>query len=256
MNGGHMQIKINSIDINYLQQGAGEDVLLLHGWGDSKTSFVPLLKHLCSNFRVTALDFPGHGESGEPPQSGFSVGDYADLLLAFMDALGINRAHIVAHSFGCRVTLKAASAHPTRFGKLLLTGAAGLRPKRGMKYYLRTYLYKTGKIFLSLLPGGKALVEKWRARFGSSDYQALKPALRATFIKVVNEDLHATLANIQSPTLLVFGSQDNATPLWMGKIMQSEIPAAALVVFEGRGHYAFAEEQPRFLRVMDAFLYS
>ena len=173
-----------------------------------------------------------------------------------MDALGINRAHIVAHSFGCRITLKAASAHPTRFGKLLLTGAAGLRPKRGMKYYLRTYVYKAGRIFLSLLPGGKARVEKWRARFGSSDYRALNPALRATFIKVVNEDLRPALANIQSPTLLVFGSQDSATPLWMGKIMQSEIPDAALVVFEGRGHYAFAEEQPRFLRVMDAFLYS
>ena len=78
--------------------------------------------------------------------------------------------------------------------------------------------------------------------------------MRATLVRVVNEDLRPHLNQIQASTLLVWGDADADTPLHLGRVMERLIPDAGLVTFSGRGHYAYLEETPRFAHIVFTFL--
>lgn len=250
-----MDIQIKGRNCHYEQLGSGRDVLLLHGWGGSVESWIPVTNFLKDRCRVTVLDFPGHGTSGDPDETGWSVDEYFEFTAEFIEKTGIVGCDVIAHSFGGRVTLQLAGRRPDLVGRLLLTGAAGLRPRRGAKYYIRTYTFKGLKKLTYLLPGGAALREKLSGRFGSADYKALKPSMRATFVKVVNQDLAEYLERIRAETLLVWGRNDTATPLWMGQEMEKHIKGSALIVLEDAGHFAYLEKCDQFLRIVDAYLF-
>ena len=96
--------------------------------------------------------------------------------------------------------------------------------------------------------------EPLRKLFGSEDYKAISGVLRASFVKIVNEDLTPYLKHIEVPTLLIWGDQDDATPLWMGKKMEKEIKDAGLVIFENDGHYAYWNQLSRFHAIVSVFL--
>lgn len=248
-----MEIRIQNIPIHYEQAGSGQPVLLLHGWGCSTELWQGVLAHLSQRFLVTAIDFPGHGKSGFPPESGWSVEDYMRLTAELIQALHLEGCTIIAHSFGARVAIKLANTHPQLVGRMVFTGGAGIRPKRGVKYYIRTYTFKALKALTYILPGGQTLRDKLRGRFGSSDYKALPASMRATFSKVVGEDLTPALAGIQAETLLIWGDNDQETPLWMGQTMEKHIKGSALIVLPG-SHFVYLEQLPRFLQIVDAFL--
>ena len=91
-------------------------------------------------------------------------------------------------------------------------------------------------------------------RFGSRDYAALTPEMRATFNKIVTLDLSPILKEIEAPTLLYWGANDTETPLWMGRKMAEEMKDAGLVVEEGAGHFAYLEKLPVFLVIAKEFL--
>ncbi|MDR1671718.1 MAG: alpha/beta hydrolase, partial [Alistipes sp.] len=88
------------------------------------------------------------------------------------------------------------------------------------------------------------------------DYNAASPVMRGTMSKVVNEDLRRFMPLIQAPTLLVWGSEDTATPIGDAKIMERLIPDAGLVTFPGAGHYSFLDRPAQFAAVLDSFLRS
>ena len=92
----------------------------------------------------------------------------------------------------------------------------------------------------------EALVQK----YGSADYKRLNAQMRKTFVKVIHQDLSQWLPQIKASTLLIWGSNDTETPLWMAKVMEERIPDAGLVVEEGAGHFAYLERNATFLRVV------
>ena len=115
--------------VHYRTEGAGESrVVLLHGWGCDMKMTQPVADALKEDHQVLLLDFPGHGESGRPPEP-WGVQEYAECLEALMEKLNFTPASVIAHSFGCRVAAWIAAEYPKTFGKMVLTGAAGLRPK-------------------------------------------------------------------------------------------------------------------------------
>ena len=236
--------------------GSGQKrLLLLHGWGCTLDEFSPIVRDEQDKMTLLAVDFPGHGQSPEPPAP-WSVTEYADLLLGLLDSLGGAKWNALAHSFGGRVLLLAASQRPELFDRLIITGGAGLPPKDSGKLSAKTRLYKILRAATKALPGG--LGEKAREAlvqcFGSADYKALTPSMRETFKRVLRQDLTGTLPRIQSSTLLYWGEKDTATPLWMGQTMEKNIPDAGLVVEPGAGHYAFLERYGHFRAVMENFL--
>lgn len=243
-------IKIDEIQIHYVQEGSGKDIVLLHGWGQNTEMMQPVMDHLKNTHRVFALDFPGFGQS-EDPKVPYGVPEYAQLLRSFIVQLGIETPIFIGHSFGCRVAIHYGSTYPVE--KMILTGAAGLRSKRALGYYLRVYAFKTLKWCCRLL-NMKQLEEKLRKYFGSSDYKNTSGVMRSTFVKVVNDDVKPLLGKLTMPVLLIFGDRDDQTPLWMGETMEKLIPNAGLAIFEGSGHYAYLEQLARFLKVCDVFL--
>ena len=108
---------------------SGEKVLLLHGWGCDHKLMEPVAEQLQKQFRVLAIDFPGHGESGRPPEP-WGVEEYAEHTLKVIQELAFVPTAVIAHSFGCRVATVLAAEHPDIFTKMVFTGAAGIRPQR------------------------------------------------------------------------------------------------------------------------------
>ena len=86
--------------MRYERYGTGpERLLLLHGWGCSLEVFEPIIRDFSAGMTLWAVDFPGHGQSPEPPAP-WSVTEYADLLISLLDGLPVGKCHILAHSFG------------------------------------------------------------------------------------------------------------------------------------------------------------
>ena len=242
------------------ENAAAPTLLLLHGWGCDGSIFSFIEDGFRDSASLLTVDFPGHGKSGEPPVA-WGVGDYGEQLAILLEELGIDKVSIIAHSFGGRVAIYLASQHPQLIHQMVITGGAGIKPPVSERQSKRQKRYKRYQAFLNKLKKCKpiaGLVEKWQAalrrRYGSADYNRLSENMRKTFVKVVSEDLYPRLKDIQSPTLLIWGSEDTETPLWMGQQMEQQIPDAGLVVFEGRTHFAFIEEWQRFLVIVKSFL--
>lgn len=90
---------------------------------------------------------------------------------------------------------------------------------------------------------------------GSADYNAAEnPILRATLVKVVNDDLRPILPRIAAPTLLIWGTQDRDTPLADGRLMERLIPDSGLVEFVGAGHFSYLDQLDKFCRVVTHFV--
>ena len=97
-------------------------------------------------------------------------------------------------------------------------------------------------------------VENMRKKRGSADYNSATPIMRQTLVKVVNEDLTKLLPNIKASSLLIWGTNDTATPLSDGEKMEKLIPDAGLVKVQGAGHYSFLEAPELVSRVVKSFL--
>jgi pimeloyl-ACP methyl ester carboxylesterase len=238
-----------------VRRGSGPPVLLLHGWGVSSDLFQATIAGLEGSFSLIAPDFPGFGAT-PPPPAAWAVGDYTAWVVALLDAAGLDRVHIIAHSFGGRVAIKLASQRPERVDKLVLTACAGIRPARTAGYWARVATYKTlRRLATSPLapPGLRAWLSRQAGRRGSTDYQQATGTVRASFVRVVNEDLRMALPHIQAPTLLIWGDRDDATPLTDAHLMEQLIPDAGLVVFPGAGHYAYLEQSARFCHIVSTF---
>lgn len=234
----------------YTQQGEGKDVLCLVGWGQDSQMFQQTADHLADRFRVTVVDYPGFGQS-ESMHEAWDVDGYVQWLDALLKVLDVKDPIIIAHSFGARLAIKYQLTRPVH--KLILTGAAGIRPKRSLDTVLRIYSFKVLKQIFKL-PFLVKYQEPLRKLFGSEDYKSISGVLRASFVKIVNEDLTPYLKHIEVPTLLIWGDQDDATPLWMGKKMEKEIKDAGLVIFENDGHYAYWNQLSRFHAIVSVFL--
>ena len=241
---------IHGVKTAYRHSGSGNDVILLHGWGQNMDMMAQIESHLCSAFSVWNLDFPGFGESDDLPEA-WSVEDYREFLRDFVETFGIEDPILIGHSFGCRVAIRYAVKYPVH--KMCLTGAAGLRGTTTNVQKVRNKAFKAAKWMLKTTHQDKML-QHLQDHTGSSDYRAAKGALRKSFVKIVNDDLRPLLPQVKCPVLLVYGDQDEATPLWMGQVMEQEMPDAGLAVFEGDDHYAYWHQADRFNRVLDVFL--
>ena len=253
-----MFLTINRISVNYIDEGEGDIVLLLHGWGSNITLFDAITKQLVKTHRVIALDMPGFGKTAEPTEA-WSVDDYVDFVSAFLDKLQIKEFSVLVHSFGGRVLFKlnARENCPYHIHKAVLIDSAGILPKKTFRQKCSLKLYKAASRIMStkvmhfLYPDA---VENMRKKRGSADYNHATPTMRATLVKVVNEDLQPYIPKLQCPTLLIWGDADTATPISDARLMEQLLPDAGLVVCEGAGHYSFLEQPAKVHAALKSFL--
>lgn len=254
------KIDINGVSLNYTVEGQGpKAVLLLHGWGckgSTMALFAKTITSQCPGYTVYSIDLPGFGDSSEPAEV-WGIEQYTRTIEEFTHRLGIESPVLIGHSFGGRISILYSSRNKT--SKVILVDAAGVKPRRSLKYYAKVYSFKTAKHLLPLLAGkekaGK-IIDRWRGKAGSSDYASASPMMRAILSKCVNEDLKAVMPSIKAPTLLIWGENDTATPLGDAKIMEKLIPDAGLVSFPGCSHYSFLDNPAQTRAVVASFLNS
>lgn len=230
--------------VSFLQKGEGKDLVFLHGYLSSKEAWTAQINYFSQFYRVTAIDFLGFGGS-RYLTSAFSVEDYAVWLRQVLSALGVKKPHVIAHSFGCRVAVKAARLDSSLFDKIVLTGAAGIILKRGLKYKMRVRLYRFVKKF------APKFAER---RFGSAEYRTLSPLMKESYKKIVNEDLRYDAKKVKNPVLLLQGTGDHVTTMAEARVYLEHFPSATLKTLDG-GHFAFVENPLVFNLTAEEFLY-
>ncbi len=244
-------VTVNGLKISYNDEGAGKCILLLHGWGANKESLNPIYNALKGAFRVICPDLPGFGASDEPEKA-WSAKDYSDFLLEFMRILDISPFAALGHSNGGRILIKASDVFSPE--KLILVDSAGIKKKHGPVYYIKVYSYKLGKKILKLpLLNKTGLYEKFIKNAGSDDYKNSSPVMRATMSNLLSEDLTHMLSGIKSETLLIWGSEDTATPIADGRKMEKLIKGSGLVEIKG-GHFSYLDNPGKAIGAINYFL--
>lgn len=246
------------LDLNLCDVGVGNAVLILHGWGTSMNVYKGMIDYISQYRRVISYDIPGFGNSSEPSW-GFSTDDYAELALAVLKELEISEVTLIGHSHGGRTILNIASRQniPVLIDKIILIDSAGIVPKKSVMFKLKVAAYKFGKKILScalvtkLFPNA---LEMYKSKHGSADYRAVSGVMRDSLTKIVNDDYKARLEKIKAPTLLLWGTNDDATPLSDAVFMEKTIPDCGLVKIEGGTHYSFLDNPTLTKRVIYSFL--
>lgn len=232
-------------------------VIIMHGWGcraSTMALFEQTIFSNCPDTTIYNLDLPGFGASDEPEKV-YGIDDYTRFIEDFTVSLGIRKPVLIGHSFGGRIAILYASRNDVR--QVILVDAAGVKPRRSLKYYFKIYSFKLSKRLLPLLIGkeqASKVIERRRNSSGSADYAAASPRMRAILSRVVNEDLRHVMPSISAPTLLIWGENDTATPMRDARIMEKLIPDAGLVAFPGCGHYSFLDNPIQTRAVITAFI--
>ena len=250
---------IDGYNISYKETGDGkQSVIILQGWGTDMSVYDSIAKLLSAKYRVIQFDMPGFGSSGEP-RSAWSVDDYTDFFIKFVNALGIDKSILIGHSYGGRVIIKLANRDNISFeiDRIILIDSAGIMPHRTSKQKAKVARYKFMKKIVEI-PPVKALfpdlIEQWKSRQGSSDYRNASPIMRQCLVKSVNEDLTDLLPSIKQEVLLIWGDRDTATPLADGQKMEKLLANAGLAVIKGAGHYSFLDNPIVFANIMKSYL--
>lgn len=220
---------------------SGEDIVFLHGWGGSTDSFLGLARQLSNYYTVTVVDFYGFGKTPHPDYPLY-LDDYVKSIVDIINHYKMTSVSLVGHSFGGRVALKFASKYGYMLERLVLIDSAGIKPRRGIKYYYRVYKHKLLK---RLNIAHKA---------GSDDYRKLAPLMQKTFINIVNENLYPILPKITLPTLLIWGNKDKDTPIYMARKLNKKLTGSGIIVLKNAGHYSYLEQPLKVMLAIKSFV--
>ncbi len=222
-------------------------ILFLHGWGGDKNSFY-FLRNCFKDRDLWFISFPGHGRTPQPT-SVIGVPEIGEELIKFIKNNNLNKIDLVAHSFGGRIALYLLGNYPALFRKAVLVGCAGLKPRFNLKVKFKILFFKIKKFLVKCKIVGLNSLDKK----GSLDYINLSPIMKQCFNKIIHKDLSCYAKKIKTPTILVWGKEDKATPLYMGKKLCKLIKNSKLIVMNNCSHFCFYEESLRFALILQYF---
>lgn len=239
-----MMIKhIKDVDINYIEYGIGETIVLLHGWGQNIEMMKPVADKL--EGRKIIIDLPGYGNSTEP-NTVWTVYDYVECIKELLDSLKVKNPILIGHSFGGKISLAYASKYKVK--KLILFASPF---KKGVeKLSMKTKMLKCAK----KIPVLNKLEGFAKKHIGSTDYKQASDMMRKILVETVNLDIREDVKQITCPTLIFWGTNDEAVPVQDAKELESLIKDAGLVIYEGCSHYAYLEMLPQVVKVIKIFL--
>jgi pimeloyl-ACP methyl ester carboxylesterase len=259
------EVMIGDLRIAYERAGEGPPLVLLHGgFGINSSMWRPQIDGLSDEFTVVAWDMPGAGRSSDPPE-GFGASGYTTCLAAFIEALGLERPHVLGLSFGSVLALELYRRYPSIPRSLVLASAyagwvGSLSPEmveQRLQRALREADLPPEQWARGYVPGffsesvPPALIEEVVTMM-SNPHPA---GLRAMALAFGKADLRDVLPRITVPTLLLYGEKDVRSPLQVAEDLHTHIPGSQLVVMPGVGHASnleapdlFNAEVRRFLR--------
>lgn len=249
-------------------RGEGADVLLLHGSGPGVSAWANwrlTLPALAEDFRVIAPDLIGFGFTERPASPNYDLATWTDHAIAVLDALDVDRCHVVGNSFGGAVAMSLAIHHPDRVNGLVLMGAVGVpftitpgldavwgyEPSvEAMADLLEIFAYDSSLIG----PDLAQLRYEASIRPGTQEaFAAMFPAPRQQALDALTHPVEA-VAGITAPTLIVHGREDQVIPLATSLRMLELIGDAQLHVFGRCGHWTQIEHADAFASLVRDFL--
>ena len=251
----------NGPALHYAEQGepGGSAILFLHGWPDSWFSFSRMLPLLPARYRAFAVDQRGFGDS-ERPDRGYGIEDMATDAVAFLDAVGVERATVVGHSFGSFVARRVAVAHPERLSRLVLIDS-GFSPAnavtRSVQESLRDLADPVPKGFARDFQASTAYLPLPVAFFERIVAESVKlPSRlwREAFDGLLASDDTAELAGIRASTLLLWGDRDALFTLDDQHRLTRAIPRSRLRIYPETGHCPNWERPERVAADLVAFM--
>lgn len=260
-------IVADGINTNYHDHGSGPAVLLLHGSGPGVTAWANwrlTIPELSKRFRVIAPDLVGFGYTERPAAIRYDLNTWVTQALATLDALGIERAHVIGNSFGGALALAMAIRAPERIDRLVLMGSIGLSFEltevldEGWGY---TPSIESVRKLIQLFAYDKSMVtdEMIRKRYEASirpgwqeSYASLFPAPRQTSLDALASD-ESDIRALRNETLIIHGREDRAIPPALSYRLAALIDRAQLHVFGRCGHWTQIEHAARFNRLVGDF---
>ncbi len=231
-------------------------LLILPGWGGTRESWRKFSDLAKDDFQVICLELPCFG--AEPcPAEAWGVKEYADFVSQKIKELNLIKPVLLGHSFGGQVAAYLAAREPQLISRLVLSGAAALRPKRGLRKAVLGILAKCGKAFFNIPPLKSFSVPARKYLYklaGALDYEEASGIKREIFKKIICQDLTEELKKIKTPTLVVWGTLDSYVPLTSGKKIAELIPGARLEIISGGKHGLHLQLPEKLYEIIKNFL--
>ena len=245
--------------VSTLTMGSGPDVLLLHGLGGAKSSFFDTAAALSQRYRVHALDLPGFGASSKPTTAPYTARWFADTVLATMDALDIDRAHVVGNSMGGRIAIELGLRNPERVASLgllcpavafvkrtyhpivrLMRPELGLLPHRFARDQVAEHFWGLFAHPEDIDPSiSDVVIDEFQRIYASAGGRiAFLSAARNIYLEAPygSDGFYGRLSQLEPPALFVWGSHDRVIPPAFGRHVARWLPSAEQIVLDSCGH--------------------
>lgn len=235
-----------------------EPIVLIHGTSASLHTWDGWVDELKAHRRVIRFDLPAFGLTGPDPTNNYTIEHYADVVVAVLDKLNVNKSVLAGNSLGGYIAWATAVMYPNRVSKLILVDASGY-PFESESVPLAFTLSKnalTNGILTNVLP--KSLVEKSvKNVYGNPAlvtdelveryYQLTlregnRAALKERFKQTIPGPLAKEIKTINVPTLLIWGRKDHLIPLDLGLKFEQDIKNSQLIIFDDLGHVPHEED--------------
>ncbi len=267
-------IELGDVTLRYHDVGTGDPVILLHGGGPGASGWSNYNRNvdaLAARFRLFIVDMPGYGKSSKPDMSDDPFGHRANVLLAFADALKLERPHLIGNSLGGAVALRMALEAPEKVGKVILMGPGGgfsphqIAPTQGLLELLFYYAGGTPTreklvSFLKHLVFDPSAItddlidERYKASI-EADVLACPPlAIPKGPVRGVDLWRDPRLQFLQNEVLVIWGAEDKVNPADGALLFQKLIPRCDTYIFSKCGHWAQWEYADKFNGVVAAYL--
>ncbi|MFB4367499.1 MULTISPECIES: alpha/beta fold hydrolase [unclassified Pseudomonas] len=247
-------VSVNDLKVSYYEGGpqGAETVLLLHGFGADKSTWLWFARTLTERYHVIIVDLPGFGASDRPHGS-YDVGTQVERLATFVDALGIRRLHLAGHSMGGHIAALYAARYSDQVSSLALIANAGVTAPRRSPFFQRLEEQGDNPLLVDSEPQFDELLD-WLfvapPQFPERLHQYLAQRAvadsahqREVFEHLLDRyvPLEPELPRIQAPTLLLWGDQDRILDVSSIEIMQPLLKDVSVVIIKGCGHAPILE---------------
>lgn len=258
---------VEDFKIHYYEIGEGSPLLLIHNVGQSIYTWHRCIHGLSRQYHIYALDMPGSGYSIHPSDANFSVENMAQIIVKFLDKVGIKKCEAVSIGMGAIYTLRAAQLHPARFGKIALISPGGLCPNtpfyvRALNNPILSWLYKfmiSPRVVENLLNSSffdqtlvnKEMVKEYYAPFAKREIRDSTISALQSFDE---EETMQALRELSHAIGVFWGADDIWHELEMAEPFQIALKNMELYVIRNCGHHVHEEKPEKFNKHLLGFL--
>lgn len=269
---------LENINLAYVDEGSGDHtIIFIHGLGSYLKAWQKNIEGLKGSYRCIAIDLPGYGKSSKKPHSG-KMSFYAEVVKALIDKLDLKNVTLAGHSMGGQIAMVAAINYPEAIQKLVLVDPAGLEEfTEGQKQWFREVMTVDGvKLstieqiqtnlaynFYNVPDDAEFMITDRIAMRSANDFEAYCYAVVQSVQGMVDETMIEILDQINQPTLILFGENDNLIPnrflnpgrtIDVAKVGDKNIPNSKLIMVPKAGHFLQFEKPDEFNKELKSFL--